>query len=148
MSTAIKGFFGENRFLSNFYPAKIIHGDFEFYNAEAAYQAAKTLNNELRAQIATMTNPAQAKRFGKSIPIRNDWEKVKVQIMEDICYIKFINNPKLRDKLLATGDRYLEEVNTWGDKFWGTVDGEGMNKLGFTLMKLRDKLRQEGHVTS
>ena len=50
--------------------------------------------------------------------------------------------PDLQVKLLATGDAYLEEGNTWGDRIWGTVDGQGENRLGKILMQVRDEARQ------
>ena len=48
----------------------------------------------------------------------------------------------LAQKLIATGNAYLEEGNQWGDKFWGTVNGTGENMLGKILMKERDILRK------
>lgn len=50
--------------------------------------------------------------------------------------------PNLQEKLLATGDAYLEEGNTWGDRIWGTVDGQGENRLGQILMQVREEARQ------
>jgi GTP cyclohydrolase II len=51
-------------------------------------------------------------------------------------------NPDLYNRLLATGDKYLEETNWWNDTFWGkNLKGEGENHLGQILMQVRDKLR-------
>ena len=33
--------------------------------------------------------------------------------MYEIVQAKFTQNPDLKEKLLATGDEYLEEGNTW-----------------------------------
>ena len=33
------------------------------------------------------------------------------------------------------------EANTWGDYFWGKVNGHGENQLGLTLMDVREKLK-------
>ena len=63
--------------------------------------------------------------------------------MYDICYAKFTQNEELKSRLLATGTHLLEEGNTWGDKIWGTVDGEGENHLGKILMRVRKELRNE-----
>ena len=73
--------------------------------------------------------------------LRHDWEKVKFDIMYEICKAKFSQNAELKDKLLATGDEYLEEGNTWGDRIWGTVNGKGQNNLGKILMRVREELR-------
>lgn len=50
---------------------------------------------------------------------------------------KFTQNENIRLKLLETGDRKLIE-HTDRDKFWGDGgNGEGKNRLGILLMKLR-----------
>ena len=56
---------------------------------------------------------------------------------------KFRQNRELADKLIATGDRLLEETNWWGDKIWGTYQGVGENKLGILLMDVRAQLLKE-----
>lgn len=45
--------------------------------------------------------------------------------------------------MLATGDAYLEEGNTWGDRIWGTVNGSGANRLGVILMQIRAELKDD-----
>lgn len=74
--------------------------------------------------------------------MRSDWEEVKDKVMYEIVLAKFTQNPDLKEKLLATGDEYLEEGNTWGDTIWGTVDGVGENRLGKILMRVRDELNE------
>ena len=68
-------------------------------------------------------------------------EKVKVRLMYEICMCKFMQNPELRDKLLATGESTLIEGNNWGDYFWGKVNNCGENQLGIILMDVRAKLQ-------
>ena len=87
-------------------------------------------------------NPSDAKRLGRSIRLRDDWELVKYDIMYEICKAKFEQNADLKEKLLATGDKYLEEGNTWNDRCWGTCKGIGENHLGKILMRVRDELQQ------
>ena len=82
-----------------------------------------------------------AKRLGKSVELRTDWSQIKLEVMADLLWQKFIINPKLRSMLLATGDRELVEGNTWGDTFWGKCGGVGTNHLGNLLMRLRDLAR-------
>jgi len=140
---AIRGFRGRNRWLSNFSPAQVTLDGMVFGSVEGAYQAAKTLDLEVRAQIAALPKPGQARRFGRRLNVRDDWEKVKLSVMEDLLRQKFAH-ADLRQKLLDTGDAYLEESNAWRDFFWGVCDGKGENHLGKLLMRIRDELRYSG----
>ena len=85
-------------------------------------------------------NPPAAKKEGRRVDLRDDWEDVKMGVMYDVCYAKFAYNPELKKKLLKTGDKHLEEANHHGDRIWGTVDGEGENNLGKILMQIRKDL--------
>ena len=60
--------------------------------------------------------------------------------MYEVCYAKFIQNPRLAKWLIETGDEILVEGNTWNDKFWGVCNGEGANNLGKILMAIRTEL--------
>jgi N-glycosidase YbiA len=139
--TAIQGFFGEHRFLSNFWPCQITFEGLEYPSVEHAYQAAKTLDQGLRVYIKSLPKPGQAKREGKNAQLRPDWEDVKIQIMHKLVKEKFSKNESLKAQLLATGTKYLEETNTWGDSFWGVCKGKGKNMLGHILMDVRNQLR-------
>lgn len=138
----INKFRGEYNYLSNFYDCKITYEGLTYKNSEAAYQAAKCLYSEDRIKFINL-NSSEAKRLGRIIPLREDWENVKVQIMKDIIHCKFDQNPWHLAKLLETGDEYLEEGNTWGDRVWGTVHGQGKNLLGQILMEYRTEKQNE-----
>jgi ribA/ribD-fused uncharacterized protein len=138
--TSIKGFAGENRWLSNFWPCVIVFEDMEFKNSEAAFQAAKTKFLVEREPFQIM-EAGKAKRAGKELTLRHDWEEVKLQIMYNILKDKFCRNPELAVKLLETGDKYLEETNWWNDTYWGVCRGVGQNQLGIILMRVRDELK-------
>ena len=56
---------------------------------------------------------------------------------------KYTQNPVLAEKLLATGDDELVEFNTWNDKYWGVCRGEGENKLGKVLMRIRQEFKDK-----
>jgi len=126
--------------LSLYRPAEVTLDGMVFGTVEGAYQAAKTLDFEVRAQIAALPKPGQAKRYGRKLRVREDWEEVKLAVMENLLRQKFVH-PDLRQKLRDTGDVYLEEGNTWRDFFWGVCDGKGENHLGRLLMKIRNELR-------
>lgn len=138
----IDSFKGKYFFLSNFYEAPVTWDGITYQNNEAAFQSAKVLDKHVREKFSTL-DPSSAKRKGRNVQLRYDWEKVKYDIMYEICLAKFSQNEELKIKLLETEDKYLEEGNTWGDKIWGTVNGKGQNHLGKILMKVREELRNE-----
>ena len=135
-------FQGDCFFLSNFCNC----GEFwwEFYpyrNAEAAFQSAKCQNDEDRNAFCHL-DPEEAKRRGRKVELRHDWEQIKDDIMAAVVHEKFFQSESLARKLMATGDAELIEGNTWGDAYWG-VDLHtmtGQNRLGKILMGVRDEL--------
>ena len=129
--------------LINFYAAPVFYDGLIYQNNEAAFQAQKCIEKKDRETFTTM-NPSEAKHAGRKVDLRKDWEKVKVSLMAEIVRAKFEQNPELADKLLATGEAYLEEGNTWGDRIWGTVNGQGANRLGIILMETREELKEKG----
>jgi ribA/ribD-fused uncharacterized protein len=139
MEKAIRQFRGDFFFLSNFYNCPVAYKQLTYTNNEAAFQAQKCVSDTERIQF-TKLSPSEAKRLGRRVSLRKDWEDVKVSIMEEVVRAKFTQNAELADKLLATGDAHLEEGNTWGDRVWGTVNGIGANQLGIILMKIRDEI--------
>jgi len=134
----IAAFEGEFHFLSNFYPAVVEYRGRRWWTTEAAYQAMKTINEEEQNMLQMVRAPALAKRLGKTVAVRRDWDEIKEAIMREIVQAKFDQNAFLQDMLLATEDAIIEEGNWWGDTFWGICKGQGLNKLGNILMELRD----------
>jgi len=141
LSTRVSAFQGRYRFLSNFWPAEIEDNGIVFPTLEHAYQAAKTHDPEMRRAIARLDTPGQAKRAGRHVRMRPDWEDVKIEVMAGLLAKKF-SIPLLRMMLLATGDLELIEGNDHGDKFWGVYRGFGKNYLGRLLMIMRDAARR------
>lgn len=139
----IRQFTGEFGFLSNFYPVSINYCGRTWPSVEHAFQAMKTLDRAKQEEIRVAPTPALAKKLGRRMKLRKDWDAVKVGIMEDLVLAKFKQNQYLAEKLLATGDMVLEEGNNWGDAFWGVVDGIGRNELGKILMCVRAVLACE-----
>lgn len=143
--TKIDKFSGKYSFLSNFYvcfPKFILYNGRRFRTVEHAFQAAKCLNEEDMDLFLIVSDPKDAKFFGRNVAMRSDWESVKISIMKDFVRQKF-NNSEMSNKLLGTGNAYLEEGNTWNDTFWGVCKGVGENNLGRILMEVREELRKE-----
>lgn len=136
----ITSFSGEFAFLSNFACCRVEVDGIIFPTTEHAFQASKTTDIAARKQIALLMTPGKAKRFGRTLTLRKDWDLVRVEVMRSILQKKFSQEP-FKSLLIATGDRELIEGNTWGDKFWGVCNGEGFNTLGNLLMEIRREVR-------
>lgn len=118
-----------------------------------------TLRKITKLDFAGFT-PTQAKSKGRMLSLRADWlqklpnnqivfdssgvliEQVRDKIMYELNVQKF-SNPYLKNLLLSSGDKHLEETNWWKDDYWGVCNGDGLNKLGRILMKIRSDIRSK-----
>lgn len=125
-------FRNEYGFLSNMAPSPVTLKGVTFPSVENAFQAMKTLDPEDWARFARLT-PAQAKRAGRTLPLRKDWEDVKLLVMQECLKRKFAD-PALMRKLRGIPG-HIQEDNSWGDTFWGVCRGRGRNELGRLLME-------------
>ena len=143
-------FKGKYAFLSNFtyVPSGIRHNDIEFKTVENAYQAAKCKHREDMQRFAFMS-PGDAKRQGRKVTLRDDWENVKDNVMYDLLSQKF-ENQEFAEQLKATGNIDIIETNFWHDNYWGLClcpgcrrryKPEDQNHLGKILMKIRSELK-------
>lgn len=137
----IKEFKGENRWLSNFAPCKIILEGNEYKSVEHAYMSAKCDDLTWKQFCRDTEKPGDVKKASKNIKLLQNWDNIKIDIMKTCVEQKFSQEP-YKSKLIATGNMELIEGNTWGDKFWGVSlkDNEGQNQLGRIIMKVREKL--------
>lgn len=126
-------------FLSNMYPCSIEIQGIHFTCAESAFQAMKCVNEKDVLALSKMSG-ASAKRYGRTVSLRADWNKQRVNAMRYVLNVKF-KNPELKSKLLSTGNLELVEDNDWNDRFWGRCNGIGANQLGKLLMEIRDNLQ-------
>lgn len=144
----INCFDGKWAFLSNFYWNEIEFEGITYPTNEHFFQAMKTLDIGERQKIANCLTPGQAKRMGRQVALRPDWEEVKEDIMFLGLCLKFADE-QLADWLVETGDEPLEEGTTWHDNEWGNCSCpkcrniEGKNKLGKLLMRVRGMIREE-----
>ena len=140
---------GKPTFLSNMFDAPVEVDGVTYKNVEAAFQAQKEKDPEARKRFANMSGK-EAKAAGRAVRLTpnevNEWNDRRTETMYRILQAKFDQNPDLMKKLLASQGYDLEEGNTWGDVFWGTVNGKGENNLGKLLMKVRDEAAKK--VTS
>lgn len=137
---SVKGFFGDFRFLSNFYDATVYYEGLKYHSTENAYQSAKIdIDYRHHLQICTA---AESKREWKKYPKidsgKKEWDGRKYDVMALIVFDKFWRNHTLRKALLETGEKYLEELNHWKDTCWGVdIEKGGTNWLGKILMNTR-----------
>ena len=139
----INKFEGKYRFLSNFYEHPVTVDRLTYRNSEAAFHAGKTIYKEQFTNLSA----SDAKKLGRRINMRYDWDEVKDLWMFHVLMCKFSDN-ELRQKLMDTGDEELVEGNTWHDNYWGsctcqTCKNLGKNKLGHLLMIVRSELEKE-----
>lgn len=138
----ISEFRDDYAFLSNFYQCPVYYNGIIYRNAEAAFQAQKSLDINIRKQFRTLTG-AEAKRYGRTIAIRPDWEEIKLSVMYNAVLSKFLMNKGLKTLLINTNSEELVEGNNWNDQYWGRVNGMGKNYLGRILMSVRSVLIYE-----
>lgn len=140
----INNFDGEYAFLSNFYFSPMTIDNVVYTTNEHFFQAMKSLNPKERKAIVLAPTPGKAKKLGRKVSLRKDWEDIKEEVMLIGLRHKF-SNPELRKKLLATGNEELIEGTIWHDNYWGVCSceacvGQGKNRLGKLLMQVREEL--------
>lgn len=137
----ISSFQGEYRWLSNFWPCLIKDkGGRDYPSVEHAYQAGKCANQSDMKLFQSGT-ASEARKIGRHITMRKDWNSIKVELMRRLLRKKFAEDSELAKKLISTGNELLVEGNYWNDKFWGQCPlGVGENWLGKLLMERRKEL--------
>ena len=125
-----------NNYLSNMYPCTIELYGIRYSCSEALFQSIKL--PLCKRNIFANKTGAEAKRLGENIKQPKNWDYLRINAMRTAVYEKFKQNPILREKLIATGDEYLQEE---GDPFWGVLDGKGENMLGKILMQTRERFK-------
>lgn len=146
----------QNQFLANRYPERISfeYDGIAYRNFETAYQSQKMEKEADRRKAAGMY-PEEAKVFARGRMLRKNWETplaenaprpsklcecLKDVVMYDLLWIKFHDNPELKDLLIATGDAVINKENTDYEIYWGTCKGVGKGKIGKMLMEIRSRL--------
>jgi len=138
----INSFRGKYSFLSNFYFSPFKVKDKEYKTVEHYYQSQKTLDENEQEKIRNVKSPSEAKKLGKQVKIRVEWDFQKTRFMYIGLLSKFQQNKDLAKKLIDTGDSELIEGNNWHDTYWGVCNGVGKNTLGKLLMIIRSHLKE------
>ncbi len=128
---------------TNFAKYKIEMDGKTWATTEHYYQAMKFEDAQLQEAVRLCATPKEAAKMGrdKKLPLRKDWEYVKEDYMYKALQAKFTQYPKLKELLLGTGNARIVEDSKI-DYYWGCGEsGDGLNRLGELLMKLREELR-------
>ena len=111
-------------------------------------------DNDVAQKVLKIPSPAEAKKLGRLVKNFNPaiWDKSKVEIVVKGNEQKFLQHQSLKEFLLNTGNKILVEASPV-DNIWGiglAADNKavnnpllwrGENLLGFALMEVRDKLK-------
>lgn len=142
---------------SNWYaPAQFEYDGQAFTNSEAAfmYAKARTFGDEKIAEkILENQAPKTVKALGRKVAGFDGatWDRVKCDLMYQVCLAKFGQNDELTDVLIETSPKELVEGSPY-DKIWGIGlaandpkaldrnNWKGDNLLGQALMKVREHL--------
>ena len=129
---------------SNFSSFQVNWRGRRWQTSEHAYQAAHFFDTapELVGKVFDLPSAHDAFKFAKANAALSpqDWEDIKVGIMEDICRHKLDQHEYIKRKLLQTGNLPLVEDSP-SDACWGWgPNREGRNELGKIWMRLRDEL--------
>lgn len=148
-----------NGYLSNWYPSDFEWNGCRFSSMEQymMYQKAVLFEDHAAAKaILATSNVGKIKALGRAVQNYDDtlWNGVRQIIVYEGLLEKFRQNPRLKERLLATQHHILAECAVT-DRIWGIglsmkdddrfdMDKwQGQNLLGFTLMRVRERLRNE-----
>ncbi|WP_291726235.1 NADAR family protein [Bernardetia sp.] len=113
-------------------------------------------DEEMLEQILKAQTPAEAKKLGRKVINFDDtlWQEKRSEIVVEGNYHKFLD-ADYKAFLLGTGNKIIVEASP-SDRIWGIgmkqdaqgicnpKNWKGLNLLGFALMEVREKLRNEG----
>lgn len=138
----ISKFDGEYSFLSNFHPWGFTYRGIYMPTAEHAFQASKAKYPHDMIWVAESDTPGIAKRRGRKVELKPNWDSDRIGEMLLIVTAKFNSAEDRMNQLLATGENKLVEGNWWHDNFWGnclchSCEVAGQNYLGKILMYIR-----------
>ncbi|XP_055306012.1 uncharacterized protein F44E2.8-like [Sitodiplosis mosellana] len=144
-SGEISIFRGKYFFLSTLYLSDIKYQKYVYNSVEHIYQTARCAEKSDKEKMRNVTTPKAAKILGKFIKPRPYWDVEKMRAMSHGNELKFLRHPKLRKKLIKTGNKQLINQNYWHDTYWGVCGctkhkKTGMNLLGKILMKIRSEM--------
>lgn len=134
---------GPHKSFSNWYSCPFKWNRITWANSEQALMSMKSFDKDYQKKIRKATNPADAKRLGRAVKLRQDWDQVKFNLMVEILFAKFSQHPDLAEILLETGTQSIHE--DCNDPWWagGPNYPGGKDMLGRALMLVRKRLGKD-----
>ena len=143
--------------MSQWYKSTITIDNKIFCNMEQYMMACKAelFNDDLILEkIMNESDPKNIKALGRKVRNFDEiiWKSVRYDILVKGNYYKFMQDSKLKEFILNTGDSILAEASPY-DKLYGIglrvensnvrnpSSWQGINLLGFALMEVRDLIR-------
>lgn len=124
---------------SNFSKHSILIGNTEYPTSEHLYQALKCIRSDDIQKILKTDNPKIAKTIAHSIPIRKDWNDIKINAMHRVLKLKFDQHIDVRHALYDSIGCEIIEASPY-DSFWGWgLHENGENHLGKLWMEIRSE---------
>lgn len=147
---------------SQWFPSPFTVDNVTYPTAEHWMMAGKARlfrDTEIAGKIISATHPGEVKKLGREIKgfDEDTWVKNRFEIVVEGNYHKFTQNPALKEYLLDTSDRVIVEASPV-DFIWGIglakdnqaienpTEWKGLNLLGFALMEVRMRLKEEFHA--
>ena len=144
---------------SQWFPCSFVIDGITYPTAEHYMMAEKARlfkDEENLEKILTASSPALAKKLGRLVKNFEVgvWNDNSFEIVTKGNFEKFKQNPDYKEFLLKTGNKVIVEASPF-DKIWGIgmkqqnekihnpLLWNGLNLLGFALMKVRDELIRE-----
>lgn len=119
--------------LDNFLPCHFVTADGPWTSAEHCFQGGKFPHNKAykeKIRQAASGGDAHTLANVRTMKIRVDWERIKVQCMYEANLAKFVQNPDLRAALVSTQG----PITAFGFPFWAKWNA-------VLLERIREELR-------
>lgn len=129
---------------SNFAAFAVTYNGRVWMTSKHAYQAAKFDDDNVITLIHQASSAHDSKKIAHNYKnkVNENWDQVKVGVMEDILRAKTSQHPYIRERLIETETREIIE-DSHGDAFWGRgADHKGRNELGKVWMRIRAEIQQ------
>lgn len=132
---------GPYRSLSNFFESPMVIDGKTYTTVEHFFQASKATREEDHERVRLAASPFDAKKLGRQVALRKDWEQIKCEVMKRALVAKFTQHEDLAWLLTGSGETPLRE-DSERDFVWGWAKGKGRNLLGQLLEEVRKELRE------